>query len=107
MPLFESYGVQLVLSGHDHNYQRFAAQNGVTYVVHGGRGCRAGSALSGCAGCSEPSYPIRGDAGRRSAEHGFLYVASADARSVDAVSARRTQARGRGCPPDQRFALTP
>ena len=24
VPLFESYGVQLVLSGHDHNYQRFA-----------------------------------------------------------------------------------
>ena len=25
VPLFETYGVQLVLSGHDHNYQRFAA----------------------------------------------------------------------------------
>jgi 3',5'-cyclic AMP phosphodiesterase CpdA len=37
VPLFERYGVRLVLSGHDHNYQRFA-RNGVTYVVHGGGG---------------------------------------------------------------------
>jgi 3',5'-cyclic AMP phosphodiesterase CpdA len=43
VPLFESYGVQLVLSGHDHNYQRFAPRNGVTYVVHWRR---RGSALS-------------------------------------------------------------
>ena len=41
VPLFESYGVQLVLSGHDHNYQRFAPRNGVTYVVHGGGAARA------------------------------------------------------------------
>jgi hypothetical protein len=38
VPLFERYGVQLVLSGHDHNYQRFAPRHGVTYVVHGGGG---------------------------------------------------------------------
>jgi 3',5'-cyclic AMP phosphodiesterase CpdA len=35
-PLFERYGVQLVLSGHDHDYQRSNAINGVTYVVSGG-----------------------------------------------------------------------
>lgn len=35
-PLFERYGVQLVLSGHDHDYQRSIAVNGVTYVVSGG-----------------------------------------------------------------------
>ncbi len=35
-PLFEKYGVQLVLSGHDHDYQRSFEQNGVTYVVSGG-----------------------------------------------------------------------
>ena len=38
VPLFERYGVQLVLAGHDHNYQRFAKRRGVTYVVHGGGG---------------------------------------------------------------------
>jgi hypothetical protein len=30
--------VKLVLSGHEHSYQRFAARRGVTYVVHGGGG---------------------------------------------------------------------
>ena len=35
VPLFERYGVQLVLSGHDHDYQRSDAINGVTYVVTG------------------------------------------------------------------------
>jgi 3',5'-cyclic AMP phosphodiesterase CpdA len=40
VPLFERYGVDLVLSGHDHNYQRFAPRRGVTYVVHGGGGAR-------------------------------------------------------------------
>jgi 3',5'-cyclic AMP phosphodiesterase CpdA len=45
-PLFERYGVDLVLSGHDHNYQRFGPRNGVTYIVHGGGGARL--------------YPLRG-----------------------------------------------
>ena len=35
VPLFERYGVQLVLSGHDHDYQRSVPINGVTYVVTG------------------------------------------------------------------------
>jgi 3',5'-cyclic AMP phosphodiesterase CpdA len=34
-PLFERYGVQLVLSGHDHDYQRSKVLAGVTYVVSG------------------------------------------------------------------------
>ncbi|MBI2862062.1 MAG: metallophosphoesterase family protein [Chloroflexi bacterium] len=36
-PLFEKYGVQFVLSGHDHYYQRNVV-NGVTYIVTGGGG---------------------------------------------------------------------
>jgi hypothetical protein len=36
VPLFERYGVQLVLSGHDHDYQRSEVIDGVTYVVTGG-----------------------------------------------------------------------
>jgi predicted phosphodiesterase len=42
VPLFERYGVDLVLNGHDHNYQRFD-HNGVMYVVtgNGGRGLYA------------------------------------------------------------------
>jgi predicted phosphodiesterase len=35
VPVFERYGVQIVLSGHDHDYQRSDAVNGVTYVVTG------------------------------------------------------------------------
>ena len=34
-PLFERYGVQLVVSGHEHDYQRSVPVNGVTYLVSG------------------------------------------------------------------------
>lgn len=37
-PLLEKYGVQLVLAGHDHNYERTRPQNGTTFVVTGGGG---------------------------------------------------------------------
>lgn len=36
--VFERYGVDLVLTGHDHNYQRFDPRGGVTHVVAGGGG---------------------------------------------------------------------
>ncbi len=36
VPLYEAGGVDLVLSGHDHDYQRTYPQDGVTYVVSGG-----------------------------------------------------------------------
>jgi 3',5'-cyclic AMP phosphodiesterase CpdA len=65
VPLFERYRVRLVLSGHDHNYQRFAPRRGVRYVVHGG-GATRGYQLRRC----PAGYPRR-LAGRR--EQGFLY----------------------------------
>ena len=34
-PIFEQYGVQLVLAGHDHDYQRSRLIDGITYVVSG------------------------------------------------------------------------
>lgn len=37
-PILERYAVPLVLSGHDHNYERTVPMNGVTYVVTGGGG---------------------------------------------------------------------
>lgn len=81
VPLFEEYGVQLVLSGHDHNYQRFASRNGVTYLVHGG----GGAGLYSLKGCPS-SYPPRV---RARYERGFLYVvAGADVLSVSAVDMR-------------------
>jgi 3',5'-cyclic AMP phosphodiesterase CpdA len=36
VPLFERYGVDLVLAGHDHDYQRSIPIGGITYVVSGG-----------------------------------------------------------------------
>ena len=35
VPLFEQYGVDLVLAGHDHDYQRSVPIDGITYVVSG------------------------------------------------------------------------
>jgi Calcineurin-like phosphoesterase len=66
VPLFERYRVQLTLSGHDHNYQRFAPRRGVRYVVHGGGG-RGLYDLKRC----PSSYPRRMFARK---EHGFLYL---------------------------------
>jgi acid phosphatase type 7 len=37
-PVLRKHGVQLVLAGHDHNYERMHPQNGVAYVVTGGGG---------------------------------------------------------------------
>lgn len=66
VPIFERQGVDLVLSGHDHNYQRFAARRGVTYVVHGGGGAHL-YALRRC----PASYPRRVVG---LAIHGWLYL---------------------------------
>jgi 3',5'-cyclic AMP phosphodiesterase CpdA len=38
VPILERHGVDLVLSGHDHDYERTLPQNGVHYVVTGGGG---------------------------------------------------------------------
>jgi hypothetical protein len=38
VPAIEAHHVQLVLSGHDHDYERFDPINGVTYIVTGGGG---------------------------------------------------------------------
>lgn len=37
-PLFEQYGVDAYLAGHDHDYERFAPKHGVLHVVSGGGG---------------------------------------------------------------------
>jgi 3',5'-cyclic AMP phosphodiesterase CpdA len=52
-PLFERYGVQLVLSGHDHDYQRSKVINGVTYVV---TGAAAGTRRTGKADFTAVSF---------------------------------------------------
>lgn len=35
-PLFEKYGVQLYINGHEHNYERTQPINGTTYMITGG-----------------------------------------------------------------------
>ncbi len=37
-PILKKHAVQLVLAGHDHNYERTVPQNGTTFVVTGGGG---------------------------------------------------------------------
>lgn len=66
VPFFERRGVRLVLSGHDHNYQRFGPRRGVRYVVHGGGGAR----LYPVKPCPA-AYPRRL---RARVEHGFVYL---------------------------------
>ena len=70
VPLFRQYGVDLVLSGHDHNYQRFAEWHGVRYVVHGGGGAH----LYPVEQCPN-GYPARRFA---RAAHGFLSIRAGD-----------------------------
>ncbi|HYN35143.1 MAG TPA: metallophosphoesterase [Ilumatobacteraceae bacterium] len=52
-PFVERYGVQLVLSGHDHDYQRSTPIDGVTYVVSGGA---SGTRRTGEADFTEVAY---------------------------------------------------
>jgi Calcineurin-like phosphoesterase len=82
VPLFEQYGVQLVLNGHDHNVQRFGPRRGVTYIVHGG----GGSHLYPIESCPS-SYPKRRFA---RAAHGFLFLRATNTElRVSAVNRRR------------------
>jgi predicted phosphodiesterase len=53
VPIFESADVDVVLSGHEHNYQRFVV-NGVEYVTSGG----GGQTLYALEACSEGHPPI-------------------------------------------------
>jgi 3',5'-cyclic AMP phosphodiesterase CpdA len=72
VPLFERYGVDLVLSGHDHNYQRFSAKNGVTYVIHGG----GGAGLYDIESCPSSHPPLAFAV----SAHGFLSVVAKNVR---------------------------
>lgn len=66
VPLFERHRVRIALSGHDHNYQRFAPRRGVRYVVHGG-----GSPHSYPIQACPAGYPRRLKARR---DQAFLYL---------------------------------
>lgn len=55
VPLFERSGVDLVLNGHDHVYQRFAPIDGITYVVTGAAGSSLYEMHDCPAGTPEPA----------------------------------------------------
>jgi 3',5'-cyclic AMP phosphodiesterase CpdA len=92
VPLFEEYGVQLVLAGHDHNYQRFHGPGGNRYLVHGGGGAPL-YALRGC----PSTYPPRV---RTRKVHGFLSVSI----GPDDLEVKAVDLRGRV---RDRFTLSP
>ncbi|HYH99958.1 metallophosphoesterase [Hyalangium sp.] len=74
-PIFEKHGVDLVLTGHDHHYERTrpmigdavapAGQNGVTYLVVGGGGANLRYISS-----KQPEWSVT----RNNKVHGFLDV---------------------------------
>ena len=78
-PLFRRFDVDLVLSGHEHSYQRFQKRRGVTYVVTGG----GGASLYDLGGCPD-RYPRR----VRSAEtfHHLRLIATGSRLLIRAVT---------------------
>ena len=81
VPLFERYGVQLVLSGHDHDYQRSEVLDGVTYVVSG---AAAGTRRTGTRDFTAVSFSW----------HHFVEIAVFTDRLVRHPGADRVSGRG-------------
>ena len=92
VPLFQKYRVQLVLAGHDHNYQHFLGRTGIRYVVHGG----GGADLYPTRRCPS-TYPLRLVQRK---EHGFLSVSI----GPDDLEVKAVDMRGRV---RDRFTLSP
>jgi hypothetical protein len=74
VPIFEKHGVDLVLAGHDHDYQRTMPINGVTYIVSGGG--------SKTRPTGDADYIVKAEAVR----HFVDIVVGADRLEVSAVS---------------------
>lgn len=55
-PIFLKYGVKVVLTGHDHVYERIKPQKGVYYFVSGAGGKLRTGDIDGNSGLSEKSY---------------------------------------------------
>jgi len=73
VPLFRRYHVDLVVNGHDHDYQRFAPIKGVTYVVDGGGGGPLYDVGACPGGTPTPVVP-------NDTDHGFLYLTATTSR---------------------------
>mgnify|MGYP000911226317 CR=1 FL=1 len=77
-PIFVKHGVQLVLSGHDHFYERLKPQQGVQYFVSGA----AGKIRHGDIKREDPALAFGDD----KAQHFMLFEVKADALSFRAIS---------------------
>jgi acid phosphatase type 7 len=84
VPLFERYGVDVVFSGHDHNYERTLPVQGVTYIVTGGggRGTRAVGHSSFTAYSEDVLHFVYGEVER---DHLTLHAIDAVGREFDSL----------------------
>ncbi|HEU0034533.1 MAG TPA: metallophosphoesterase [Kofleriaceae bacterium] len=83
-PVAEKYGVQLILAGHDHDYERMAPQNGVAYIVTGGggRGTRPVSSSSFTVLSDDVIHFVYGEV---SADEMVLHAVDATGKEFDSV----------------------
>jgi tartrate-resistant acid phosphatase type 5 len=86
---FDRWGVDLVLSGHDHSYERIV-HGGLTYIVNG----------SGGAELYRLGGPVAGSVARNDSEHGALFLRSVGGRLAGVFVTV-------GGSPIDRFALHP
>jgi acid phosphatase type 7 len=88
-PVLERHHVQLVLAGHDHNYERILPQNGTYYVVTGGGGIgtRSVGSSSFTAFAAEVIHFVYGEIG---VDEMVLHAIDATGREFDSVVIPRT-----------------
>ncbi|MDX2034353.1 MAG: metallophosphoesterase [Blastocatellia bacterium] len=82
-PLFLRAGVQLVLSGHDHFYERLKPQKGIAYFVSGG----AGKLRRGDINRKDPAFAFGND----QIHHFMLFSIGRDAISFRAIDLKGTE----------------
>ena len=82
-PLFVRAGVQLVLSGHDHFYERLKPQQGIAYFVSGG----AGKLRRGDIDRRDPAFAFGND----EAHHFMLFEMTRDAIAFRAIDLNGTE----------------
>jgi hypothetical protein len=87
-PIFEKHGVQLVLAGHDHHYERIAPQKGVHYIVTGGggKGTRAVARSSFTTYAQEVIHLVYGEATR---DELVLHAIDGNGTEFDSLVIRR------------------
>ena len=87
-PIFADYGVDVVFAGHDHDYERTVAIDGVTYIVTGGggHGTRSVGRSSFTAFSEDVLHFVYGEV---DAERMLLHAIDATGREFDSVRIER------------------